>query len=126
MDADRRIAELEAELAATQRLLAATLAALTAKEAKVSAQDERIGRLEEQVTELAEKLGQNSDNSHLPPSSDSPEQRRKRRDQRYFDTECTTTDLDVQRPHRGQLEHPGLPLLLRVTARPPSLSARRA
>ena len=62
---DERIAELEAEL---------------------HARNERIAELEQQVTELkvqvavlAEKLGQNSQNSHLPPSTDPPGARKRRK-----------------------------------------------
>lgn len=55
---DERIAELEAELAVKAA---------------------RIAELEKQVARLAEQLGQNSTNSHLPPSSDSPDERRRRR-----------------------------------------------
>ena len=51
MDPLARIAELEAELAE---------------------RDARIERLERQVAELIEKLGRNSRNSNLPPSSDPP------------------------------------------------------
>ncbi len=49
--AQRRIAELEAELAA---------------------RDARIAELEQQVAKLIERLGQNSGNSSKPPSSDPP------------------------------------------------------
>ena len=52
------------------------------------------------MTELAEKLGQNSDNSHLPPSSDSPEQRRKRRNERKKAAE-------KKRKRGGQKGHKG-------------------
>jgi transposase len=61
----QRIAELEAALAARdarlreQEPLAATLIA-------------QVAALTRQVAELTEKLGQNSRNSHLPPSSDPP------------------------------------------------------
>ena len=55
-------------------------------EAQLRTRDERIAELEQQVAlllkqvaELSAKLGQNSTNSHLPPSTDSPEERRKRR-----------------------------------------------
>ncbi len=48
-------------------------------EARVAEQDERIAKLEQLVAELTERLGQNSRNSHLPPSSDSPGQRKKRK-----------------------------------------------
>lgn len=42
----------------------------------------RIAELEQVVADLLAKLGQNSKNSHLPPSSDSPDERRKRRNKR--------------------------------------------
>lgn len=66
MDArDQRIADLEVELAA--------------KDAVIEEQRLRIVQLEREVAELKrlvvslmEKLGQNSSNSHLPPSSDGP------------------------------------------------------
>lgn len=55
-------------------------------EAQLRTRDERIAELEQQVAlllkqvaELSAKLGQNSTNSHLPPSTDSPDERRKRR-----------------------------------------------
>jgi transposase len=55
-------------------------------EAQLRARDERIAQLEQQgasltkqIAELSAKLGQNSTNSHLPPSTDSPDERRKRR-----------------------------------------------
>ena len=51
LDAQQRIAELEAQL---------------------RAKDEQIEALTRQVAELTEKLGQSSRNSHLPPSSDPP------------------------------------------------------
>lgn len=55
-----RIAELEAEL--------------TAKDARIAEQDRRIGGLEKRLAQLAEQLGQNSRNSHRPPSSDTLEE----------------------------------------------------
>lgn len=48
-------------------------------EAQLRAANERIAELERQVAELLARLGQNSTNSHLPPSTDSPDERRKRR-----------------------------------------------
>lgn len=51
MDADARIAELEAALAA---------------------KDAQIAELKALVAKLAEQVGRNSKNSHLPPSSDGP------------------------------------------------------
>lgn len=65
MDAQHRIAELEAALAASQsreRLLAQQVEALLAQ----------VAALTQKVAELTERLGQNSRNSHLPPSSDPP------------------------------------------------------
>ncbi len=55
---DRRIAELEA--------------ALAERDARIAAQGARIAKLEKLVAELSRQLGQNSGNSHLPPSSDGP------------------------------------------------------
>lgn len=48
-------------------------------EEQLRIRDARIAELERQVAELLTKLGQNSSNSHLPPSSDTPDERRKRR-----------------------------------------------
>jgi transposase len=53
-----RIAELEAELAR--------------KDQELAERDARIERLERQVAELLDRLGRNSRNSNLPPSSDPP------------------------------------------------------
>jgi transposase len=65
MNAERRIAELEAERDAersrSQRL-----------EQQIGELLEQVTALTQRVTELTERLGQNSRNSHLPPSSDPP------------------------------------------------------
>jgi transposase len=58
LDAQQQIAELEA--------------ALAAKDAELAALRAQVEALTRQVAELTEKLGQNSRNSHLPPSSDPP------------------------------------------------------
>lgn len=58
MDAQQRIDELEA--------------ALIAKDAEIAALKVQVAALTKMVAELTEKLGQNSRNSHLPPSSDPP------------------------------------------------------
>lgn len=55
---DDRIAELEREGAA--------------KDARIAELEGRVTALEKQLAELLEKLGRNSLNSHLPPSSDPP------------------------------------------------------
>lgn len=65
---DERIAELEAEGARKD----ARIAELEGQVATLSAQ---VAALTKQVAELMEKLGRNSRNSHLPPSSDGPGQR---------------------------------------------------
>ena len=58
LDPKQRIAELEVELAVAH--------------ARIAEQDARILALTKQVEVLLEKLGQNSRNSHKPPSSDPP------------------------------------------------------
>jgi transposase len=62
---DDRIRELEAELGAAV--------------AQNAEQAEEIAALKKQVEELLRRLGQNSSNSHLPPSSDPPGTRKERR-----------------------------------------------
>jgi len=65
LDAQRRIAELEAahaaEVARSHRL-----------EQQIGQLLEQLTALMQRVAELTERLGQNSRNSHLPPSSDPP------------------------------------------------------
>ncbi len=65
MDAQRRIAELEAERDA-ERARSERL------ELQIGALLEQVTALTQKVAELTERLGQNSRNSHLPPSSDPP------------------------------------------------------
>ncbi len=72
MDAQQRIAELEATVAAKDAQLAAKDARIGELEAQVAALMAQVAALAKQVAELTEKLGQNSRNSHLPPSSDPP------------------------------------------------------
>lgn len=69
MDAQQRIAELEAALAAKDAEFAAVL---VTKDAAIAALSAQVAALIKQVAELTEKAGQNSRNSHLPPSSDPP------------------------------------------------------
>ena len=61
---DARIAELEADAAA--------------KDARIASLEQQVAMLMKRLSELEEKLRQNSGNSHLPPSSDSPDERKKR------------------------------------------------
>ena len=72
MDADRRSAELELELAAKD----ARIAELDARNAELT---DQLAKLAKQVAELTERLGRNSGNSDKPPSSDSPGNRAERR-----------------------------------------------
>lgn len=62
---DQRIAELE-------RLVADLTAALAAANAELAAKDARIAAIERALATLADKVGRNSRNSNLPPSSDPP------------------------------------------------------
>lgn len=68
-------------------------------EKQLRARDERIAELERQVADLLAKLGQNSSNSHLPPSSDSPHERRKRRNKQK--AERKERKRGGQKGHRG-------------------------
>jgi transposase len=72
VDPSQRIAELEVELAAKDGRIAAQDALIAEQSARIAAQDARIAQLEAQVKMLLEKLGRNSGNSSLPPSSDPP------------------------------------------------------
>lgn len=76
---DDRIAELEAELAAKDAIIAEQAARIAEQAARIAEQDRRIAALEKQVAQLLEQLGQNSRNSHKPPSTDTPEERQKRK-----------------------------------------------
>jgi transposase len=60
-----RVAELEVKLATRGVQLAA-------RDARIAELEAIIAKLAEQVEVLTEKLGRNSSNSHLPPSSDGP------------------------------------------------------
>jgi transposase len=72
LDPERRIAELEAELAAKD-------ARIAEQDARIAEQDAKIELLMRQVAELTERLGRNSGNSNLPPSSDPPGARENRK-----------------------------------------------
>jgi len=79
LDAQHRIAELEATVAAQDARIAAQDAAIAAKDARILELEQQVAMLmaqvaalTKQVGELTEKLRQNSRNSHLPPSSDPP------------------------------------------------------
>lgn len=80
--AQRRIAELEGELAV--------------RDARIAVLEEQVAKLTEQVARLIERLGQNSGNSSKPPSSDLPSTRDQRRGKGKS-----------QRRRGGQPGHPG-------------------
>lgn len=69
---DERIEELEAQLRARDE-------GIRARDERIAELERQVATLAKQITELTSKLGLNSSNSHLPPSSDTPEERRKRR-----------------------------------------------
>ena len=77
---DERIAELEAELRARNERIGEQAARIGEQDARIAEQDARIAELGQKVAELSEKLGQNSQNSHRPPSTDPPDARRRRKD----------------------------------------------
>jgi transposase len=70
---DERIAELETQLATRD-------VRITEQNARINEQDAQIASLKKTVDELMEKLGRNSRNSNLPPSSDPPSARPQRND----------------------------------------------
>lgn len=69
-------------------------------EAQLRERDARIAELERQVAALMERLGQNSSNSHLPPSSDSPDERRKRSEHKKWKSR-SKKKRGAQRGHQG-------------------------
>lgn len=69
---DDRIAELEGQLAGKDARIAELEAGLAVRDARIAALEGQVAALTKQVAELLEKLGRNSRNSHLPPSSDPP------------------------------------------------------
>lgn len=69
---DERIAELEDALARKDAELAAKDARIAELEGQVTTLTSQVATLTKQVAELMERLGRNSRNSHLPPSSDPP------------------------------------------------------
>jgi len=75
---DERIAELEAQGAAKDARIAELEAQVAAKDTRIATLEEQVAMLMKRVTNLEEKLRQNSRNSHQPPSSDSPAERKQR------------------------------------------------
>lgn len=97
VDPETRIAELKAHLAALRAILAT-------RDEQIAKQTEQIAKQAEQIELLTEKLGQNSSNSHLPPSSDGPAQRGKSGDGKK--------DKKSKRKRGGQKGHRGVSRVL--------------
>ncbi len=72
MDPQKRIAELEAKLEAKGARIDDLESEVRAKTARIDDLEQLIDQLTRKVEELTERLGQNSGNSHKPPSSDGP------------------------------------------------------
>ena len=90
MDAQGRIAELEAELTARD-------ARIAEQDTRIAEQDARIEALMRQVAALTEKLGRNSGNSSQPPSSDPPGRAKEQHSKR----KPSGKKRGGQRGHRG-------------------------
>jgi transposase len=75
---DERIAELLARSAAKDTRIAELETEVAAKDARIATLEQQVAMLMKRVAELEEKLGRNSRNSHQPPSSDTPDERKKR------------------------------------------------
>jgi transposase len=67
-----RIAELERELSERDARIRVLEAAVAAGAVRIAELEGCVATLTKQLAELLEKLGRNSRNSHLPPSSDPP------------------------------------------------------
>jgi transposase len=76
---DARLAERETQLAERETQLAERETQLAERETRIAELERRIADLSAALEELRRKLGQNSQNSHRPPSSDSPTARGQRR-----------------------------------------------
>ena len=72
VDAQHRIAELEAALAASSADREAERSRSLRLEQQIGELLGQVTALTQRIAELTERLGQNSRNSHLPPSSDPP------------------------------------------------------
>ena len=69
---ESRVVSLEAAVAERDTKIAEQQAQLAAQQAQLAEQQAQIALLTAQVAKLTEQLGRNSNNSHLPPSSDGP------------------------------------------------------
>ena len=71
-----QLAAKDARIAEQEAVIAAWAARIAEQDAVIAEQGTKIAQLEKQVAELLQKLGRNSGNSSLPPSSDGPGQRK--------------------------------------------------
>ena len=72
MDAERRIAELEAALAERDAALAGLLVEIAERDSRIATLETQVKQLKEMVENLQGKISENSKNSGRPPSSDGP------------------------------------------------------
>jgi transposase len=72
MVAADRIAQLEAQLEAKDAVIASQRARIAQLESRAAQLERQVEQLSKQVMELLTRLGENSRNSHRPPSSDGP------------------------------------------------------
>jgi transposase len=79
LDPERRIAELEAEVAAKDARIAEQDSVIAAQAARIAELERRVEALMQQVAKLTEQIGRNSGNSNQPPSSDPPGARGQRK-----------------------------------------------
>ena len=75
LEAQQRISDLEAQLAAKDAEIAAKDARIRELEQQVAALMEQVAALTKHVATLTEKLAESSRDSHRPPSSDPPGRR---------------------------------------------------
>ena len=80
MDAGKRLASLEQQLAERDAQNRALVAKLAEADLQIAQLRHQVLALTHQLAELTRKLGQNSDNSNAPPSSDGPGARKKPND----------------------------------------------
>ncbi len=76
-ESDARLTESDARLTESDARLTESDARLTESDVRIAVLEAQVQALTKQVAEVLERLGQNSKNSHLPPSSDGPGGRNK-------------------------------------------------
>ncbi len=101
MDATKRIAELEAEVSAKDARIAEQDARIAQQDARIAQLEQRVAQLLEQVALLTERLGQDSSNSHKPPSSDRPGRRSGKRSDNSKRKKKSKRKRGGQHGHKG-------------------------